>query len=421
MKITLDNVGIVNHCDVEFVPGLNLIIGQSGSGKSTLMRSIHNIATNEFSDSDISFGKNTMNIEINLGDDSVSYTRHVKSKGDKFYYTVNGNKYAKVGRSAVQQAADILKIGNLDINGEDINFNFNLQFSTPFLIFGSQSTLYNVLTYRSTFDVSSMNDYYNTDVKSNANDIATNEKVKDHLEHDLEQLESQEKEFAPIEKLYSDLIAYKHKYSMLEELNRYASDKNTAINIANKTQQIKCITDRIESISNTIKCLLDLNVILNSIKNQINITALQCDVISLIEKNSAAIGLISTIIELNKLNIKTKEHFNINKKVRALNKCISNSILGKINADFIDNLAKQNKRLLLKSKFNSIIDVLSNIQNVNMSNIDSLIELHRKYNEHKSISDKCIKLSEKELPIKAELAKFKVCPLCGNQLCDSCL
>jgi hypothetical protein len=208
---------------------------------------------------------------------------------------------------------------------------------------------------------------------------------------------------------------------MLEELNRYASDKNTAINLINKVDQIKVITDKIESISNTIKCLLDLNVILNNIKNHTNIITLQCNIVSLIEKNSAAIGLISTIIELNKLNIKTKEHFNINKTVRALNKCISNSILGKINADFIESLAKQNKRLLLKSKFNSIIDVLSNIQNVNMSNIDSLIELHRKYNEYKSISDKCIKLSEKELPIKAELAKFKVCPLCGNQLCDSCL
>jgi len=421
MKITLDNVGIVNHCDVEFVPGLNLIIGQSGSGKSTLMRSIHNIATNEFSDSDISFGKNTMNIEINVGDDSVAYTRNVKSKGDKFYYTVNGNKYAKVGRSAVQQAADILKIGNLDINGEDINFNFNLQFSTPFLIFGSQSTLYNVLTYRSTFDVSSMNDYYNTDVKSNANDIATNEKVKDHLEHDLEQLESQEKEFAPIEKLYSDLIAYKHKYSVLEELNRYASDKATAVNLINKVQQIKCTADKIESISNTIKCLLDLNTLLTSKSNQINITNLQHNIALLIEKNSAAIDLVSTIIELNKLNIKTKDYFDTNKKVRLLNKCISNSILGKISDDFIDSLTKQNKRLLLKDKFSSIIDVLDKIKNINMSNIDSLIELHRKHSEYKIIKDKCANLAKKELPIKAELAKFKVCPLCGNQLCDACL
>lgn len=421
MKITLDNVGIVNHCDVEFVPGLNLIIGQSGSGKSTLMRSIHNIATNEFSDSDISFGKNTMNIEINVGDDSVAYTRNVKSKGDKFYYTVNGNKYAKVGRSAVQQATDILKIGNLDINGEDINFNFNLQFSTPFLIFGSQSTLYNVLTYRSTFDVSSMNDYYNTDVKSNANDIATNEKVKDHLEHDLEQLESQEKEFAPIEKLYSDLIAYKHKYSVLEELNRYASDKATAVNLINKVQQIKCTADKIESISNTIKCLLDLNTLLTSKSNQINITNLQHNIALLIEKNSAAIDLVSTIIELNKLNIKTKDYFDTNKKVRLLNKCISNSILGKISDDFIDSLTKQNKRLLLKDKFSSIIDVLDKIKNINMSNIDSLIELHRKHSEYKIIKDKCANLAKKELPIKAELAKFKVCPLCGNQLCDACL
>ena len=37
MRIQLSNVGVINKCDIEFVPGINLIIGASGSGKSTLM------------------------------------------------------------------------------------------------------------------------------------------------------------------------------------------------------------------------------------------------------------------------------------------------------------------------------------------------------------------------------------------------
>ena len=62
MKLNLKNVGVIDSCEVEFVPGINIIVGSSGSGKSTLLRSIHNIAVNEFSDSDISFGKESMTI-----------------------------------------------------------------------------------------------------------------------------------------------------------------------------------------------------------------------------------------------------------------------------------------------------------------------------------------------------------------------
>ena len=38
MRIKLKNVGVISDCDIEFVPGINLIVGSSGSGKSTLMK-----------------------------------------------------------------------------------------------------------------------------------------------------------------------------------------------------------------------------------------------------------------------------------------------------------------------------------------------------------------------------------------------
>ena len=37
MKVQLSNVGIIKDCNLEFTPGINLIIGSSGSGKSTLI------------------------------------------------------------------------------------------------------------------------------------------------------------------------------------------------------------------------------------------------------------------------------------------------------------------------------------------------------------------------------------------------
>ena len=130
MKLNLKNVGVIDSCEVEFVPGINIIVGSSGSGKSTLLRSIHNIAVNEFSDSDISFGKDSMTISVECDNNIIEYSRFTKSKGDKFYYVVNGEKYSKVGRQPLQVVSDILKLGDININGDCINFNFNMQFST---------------------------------------------------------------------------------------------------------------------------------------------------------------------------------------------------------------------------------------------------------------------------------------------------
>ena len=78
MKVKLNNVGIISNCEVEFVPGVNLVIGNSGSGKSTLMRCIYNVAANDFADSDISFGKNTMSVRVDHNDNTIEYTRSIK-------------------------------------------------------------------------------------------------------------------------------------------------------------------------------------------------------------------------------------------------------------------------------------------------------------------------------------------------------
>ena len=163
MKVQLSNVGIIKDCDLEFTPGINLIIGNSGSGKSTLMRCIYNTAMNGFSDSDVAFGKSSMTVTIENNGNVIQYHRNPKAKGEKSYYIVNGETYSKIGRQPVQAVTDAFNIGDVEINGEKVNFNCNLQFATPFLILGSQSTLYNVLTYRSTFDIASINDFYNTD------------------------------------------------------------------------------------------------------------------------------------------------------------------------------------------------------------------------------------------------------------------
>lgn len=416
MKVKLNNVGIINKCDVEFLPGFNIIVGNSGSGKSTLMRAIHGIATNEFSDSDISFGKNTMTIEIESDNNTVVYTRSIKSRGDKFYYTVNGEKYAKVGRSELQAASDILKIGNQNINGEDINFNFNLQFATPFLIFGSQSTLYNVLTYRSQFDVSSMNDYYNQDVKANNNEIATNTEVKNRLEQNLESLKKQEIDLKSIENLYSRFITYKHKSVLLNDLKQVYSQLVELSSISEKVSNISKILNKIEKCNNLFKQYSDYIELYNCKKNSDKIENKLSEYSAIISSYSKA----KQSLELLKDLLSIKNTFFICNRLKSRSdsiiSCLQNVKSNNYSTEMLNDFVRQYQLLKFSNKCNNIIKILKQFNSTKISLLEDLININNVFNQIENINRSMTKIKQLESDVNNEMSTFKVCPLCGSHL-----
>lgn len=416
MKVKLKNVGVIDSCDVEFVPGINLIVGSSGSGKSTLLRSIHNIAVNEFSDSDISFGKESMHISIACDDNIIEYSRFTKSKGDKFYYIVNGEKYSKVGRQSLSAANDILKLGDIDINGDSINFNFNMQFSTPFLIFGSQSTLYNVLTYRSQFDISKINDCYNVDVKANNNEINTTLKVRDQLNESLIGLRVQESKLRPVEDLYSKYTTYKHVNSSLSEINDLLYKLQLATLCETKLDNLNRIVSNIEISLSKLESLIEIckcGEHLHSIKK---LSEFISKSIAIDNSYSCAESLYSELNDIALLNTMMKR---CNKKVSDLEVLHSiivrtESLLDK--SSFISDIVEYNDKIILRDKLCKLIDEISRLDQVDITSIDDAIIAHKSMvsllatdRELSAINNKCSEIDD-------ELSSFKICPLCGSYL-----
>lgn len=374
MRVQLNNVGVIKHCDVEFTNGINLIVGSSGSGKSTLMRSIYSVASNDFSDSDISFGKNTMLIEVDYDKNHIKYGRSVKPRGEKCYYDVNGEMFVKLGRQPLPQVADILKIGDVDINGEKVNFNFNLQFSSPFLILGSQSTLYNVLTYRSSFDISSINNYYATDLKSNSSDISTNIKLKEKLELTVEELEAQCEALSPIEDLYSDYIAYNHKLKFKTELDSLLVTNNSITELSSsisKYDKLIYSTKEAENVLNELNSLIEYKSIIDEIKN------IECIISELNSTSSYEFDeeFISEICKYSAI-------------MSSYKKCLLVlSTLGDLNENLITNI----------DEFISLDVILVKIERIN-EYIGNIL------NSYNAVDD--------------ELKQFNCCPLCGTSLHD---
>lgn len=416
MRIQLQDVGIISKCDLEFVPGINLIIGSSGSGKSTLMRCIYNVATNEFTDSDISFGKNTMNIRIEDDGNIIEYSRSIKAKGERCYYKVNNETYVKLGRQALPAVSEALKIGDIDINGDSINFNFNLQFSSPFLILGNQSTLYNVLTYRSTFDISSINDYYAVDIKNNASEIASNIKLKERLESSLESLEMQADKLSPIEKLYGDYVSYKHKAEIVEDLE----------SLSDKTSQLSDVENNLIAINDVAKHVTNAEVIAEKLNNLIsynevnrsyhNLVSTVAEYDERIKHYASALKLIELLIQFNKLHRSLKQQSAITGNIRILNKCLKGSTKFINDEAFICDTIKQKNTVTQFNKCDKIVEILNKCNDHSITQIDELMFVEKQLEALHRVNQSISEVENKQTLVNDKLSQFKVCPLCGVSL-----
>ena len=416
MKVQLSNVGIIKDCNLEFTPGINLIIGSSGSGKSTLMRCIYNTAMNGFSDSDVAFGKSSMTVTIENNGNTIQYHRNPKAKGEKSYYIVNGETYSKIGRQPVQAVTDAFNIGDVEINGEKVNFNCNLQFATPFLILGSQSTLYNVLTYRSTFDIASINDYYNADLRTNHNEINANNKLKSQLQSNLESLQIQEKQLKPIEDIYSNYITYKHNLEKLNDIKSLQSRLECINDLSDKIVKLESLLSSINNAMKYTKSLYDIRTYNDTVNNHSKI-------IVMIDKSNLLIALYNNVLSdiqrlasLNKYKSLLDQSNDMMNSIQMLNNIIYSSQQYMNKESFITDITRL--KLLLKNndKCNKIINELDKCNNINMNIIDDLCIIDDKLKQMNKVNHHINDLDDKCQVINNELCKFDVCPLCGSHL-----
>lgn len=414
MRIKLANVGVINKCDLEFIPGFNLIIGSSGSGKSTLMRCIYNIVMNSFSDADIMFGKNKLSAVIENNGNIIEYCRGLRTKGEPTYYKINNEKYTKLGRLPLPAVNDVLKIGDIQINGEDINFNFNLQFAAPFLILGSQSTLYNVLTYRNTFDITLINDYYSTDIKTNNSEITATNAVKDKLTSNLELLKAKKDKLAPVEDIYSAYITYKHNKEFFDELVKLKCNLEKQQIINKQLQNFNKLINNISEQLSTCSIINDLNKYAQLVINHIKV----CDTIDkqkdIIYKYNNIKPIVDNLNDLELLLKHYKTHYFVNSYISDVE-----NIIHKIQNTFsTENILYD--LLKLKSNINVVkqYEKITDIETTNklQQNIEQLFCLLDKFNDLQIVNNKILKTNNVLTTLCAELSEFKVCPLCGNHL-----
>ena len=377
MELELRNVGIIKTAHLEFIQGLNLIVGSSSSGKSTLLRAIRCMMDNSFSDSNISYGQKKLAIRMIYNGHSATYIRDLDNTSRKSAYQVDGKVYTKVGRTSLEDLSKIFKLSPVEIDCEKINFNFSSQFSGPFLLLGSPSLLYSILTYRSSFDITKINDLYFADYKKVKQDISVLMKTKESLDKEKEQKE------AELQKMESFPTDFLRVQKLKQQYETFQKQESIYTSYKNTIEQIEVNRKKIKQISEILRVYSGYNSNLEKYKLLFNYTS-----------SLSQVSLISnTISELKGLHIKVADILPEFEYVRVLRLYIT-----------------------LRDKIDTNRDILKRV-NIQDSKV---VELLQKYSSiTKDISDKRILLQDTQTELErvsASILEVGVCPLCKQPL-----
>lgn len=379
MEIELKNVGIIKSAQLEFINGLNIIVGSSSSGKSTLFRAIRSMMDNSFTDSAVTYGEKKLAIKINHDGHTATYIRDLENTNRKSAYQIDGKVFVKVGRSSLEDLSKLFKIAPIEIDGEKINFNFSAQFSGPFLLLGSSSLLYSILTYRSTFDITQLNDLYFTDLKKVKQDISVNQKTKETLQKEKEYKEEGLKKMEDFPSVYIQVQTLKQQYEYLQRqrslISKYKETLSKQQECKDRLLKIGYILDRYIGYEDRLKQYRMLSSLVlmkskkeESIENIKNITNL--------------LNQFSSIPSLYKTYTTLQKYVSLNKKVT-------------------------------KNK-----DLLSKLVIPDVSTLSLLVNYCKVKNNMKEVKDNLSKFSIKISDIKEQILSVGVCPLCNQPLCN---
>lgn len=381
MRLKVRNLGIIKSADIEFIPGLNLIIGSSGAGKSTLLRGIKNLVSNSFNDTSIRTGAEEMSLEIELQGHSVAYKRTTANTARKMRYIVDNVEYTKVGRTPLAEVTEALLLEPTIIDGESFYFNFSNQFASPFLIFESKSFIYSVLTYRNTYDISKIHDLYLTDIKEMKKDISTERAKSEILQDRLLFLQNKSTALSTVPTVYAAVQKVKSLRVAADTLSQLMQQR---IDVAERAVVQSRLLERLGCTITSMQTLESLHKRITVLKTFVNLSQ----------------GCEETRVRLSTIR-KSQDSF---------------IVLGGIAEQvlLLKKMLKAVKDLYIHTQCSTSIHSL-------MTELETAMVLFTYTSKHaalRCINDTMNSIAAEIIVVDTELSTVTVCPLCGSHLED---
>jgi len=272
-KLELENFQKHTHLVLEFVDGINIIIGDTDIGKSCIVRAIRWIFFNEPKLNIRKEGTKKTSVKVWLNTGNV--VERIKSDTVNAYIINEDNKkrYDSINKTIPEEVRKILGISPFEVDDEEIILNISNQISMPFLMDKSgtfRNKLFNKLTGADLLDnaMQSLNSdllHINKEEKSEQIHLEENKTELELLKLEKEKKEILQQKLSKQFSLLKDavlnheiLIDYKEKINKI--------DMEIVIN-QKKIETIKFVDEnKIDTLDYTIHKLDILSGILYNIK-----------------------------------------------------------------------------------------------------------------------------------------------------------
>ena len=368
-RVDLENFQSISKASLEFVQGINIIVGQSNSGKSAILRAVKGSVLNPSGSQKYIKNKTKgFKVNINYAGNNIEWSREKSPK-----YIVNGEEYKKTGNSNLTDLVD----NSGFVLDEDKNLmNIESELELPFPFDKSNSELFKLFE-KNIFCVSDSTAIVKL-IKADEDEANKN---KDNAEYELERS--------------------KNKLQAITELEAEV-DLDKLINGRNALAGL---------INNKEKLTLDIT----DLHDKINVGKVLNKAIPMVEVNQEVIdNYVSLLADTKKLN----EIRGVGKVLQAMPTASTPDALN------ISDYTELKDAITQLEQANELTSILSPLEAPTMrdvngeytslrSDINSLLQLREQAQMvQKNISD----LQAQIDLLKIEKGKIKVCPLCGNKI-----
>lgn len=366
MKVKIKDFQAIKNAELEFVPGINVIVGNSNNGKSSIIRAIEGAINNKAGQGFINYDADQC--EVTIEDQGQSITWVKSKKQNKSYYDLNGNILNKAGKQQLNEVGELLNMREIEVNSDKFRLNFWKQMEYPFLVDKTSYQLFDFISKSNEQDI--ILGLQNTKIA----DLKIANKNIDMYNAQIDLKTSDEK---TLKKEIEELSKYAaFNIEKLEVLVSIRDDANNYLNTYNKASGM--LDETWDKIKKSKKLITELDKKLKSIEGSVeSITKAR----SLLDKYSKII-FNKDIADTSQKSLAKEVKKLSDKKVK------------------VSGLISEYEKLTAELK--NCKEVIDKYKRLDLSILSSKIVLDTIKKEVKKIKD--------------ELSTFKVCPLCSKPL-----
>ena len=438
LELNIRNFQSITEASLEFIPGINLIVGPSNSGKTAIFRAVNALLNNPTVSK--TFVKHTQpEAEVELSYNGNLYTWLKQAKGGTVY-GVNGEEYSKVGTSGlfdlhpdngfVQYDGDVM-----NIEGEwDLPFPFDRSPAELFKIFE------NVFCVSDSASILRSYKEEETDLVKRTNDLQLDverltkkitaldelaEEVNiEGIKKDLENLEKLQSEYFGIHDDYGTII----KGSVLDNFSledKLPPTTNSILDYQECVNDIKFLSN----VANRTKFYKSLPEILE-VPNSVDTYLSMVDDVKEVEKASVRTNFYESLPEVMEVPNTIAEYIVLSKDLEEIGEA---SRVDKFNIDkeleitgetleYYFNLRDDLGDIIKGADADKITFEKECVEDTSLTLPDYLAlyddiqEVTNIYRRCKELKTQCENLDARILQLKEEQNKYKICPLCGQKL-----